>query len=204
MTSTTGLSISLIAVLLATAAQARDLGTTGHVYPVAEPDSLRELKTRAAAVDWQKVFDREKLSRRVRNFRPKDLKRLPAAKKDRSFLADLSYTLDMDIPDGKGGILYPRGYTFNPLDYVRFRRTIVVMNGNDRRQVEWFRRSPWHRDINVMLLLTDGSYFRLGESLGRPVFYANARIVDRLKLKAVPSVATQQGRYMEVREYAVH
>jgi len=206
MTSTTIRFVSAMLLLSATSSPvlARDLGRVGAVYPIAEPDSFAEIRERAARVDWKKVFDREKLSRKVRNFRPKDLKRLPAARRDRTFLSDLSYTLDVDIPDGKGGILYPKGYTFNPLDYLSFRRTIVVINGKDRRQVEWFRKSPWNKDINVMLLLTDGGYFELGKRLRRPVFYASALIADRLGLKAVPSVVRQNGRFMEVREYAVH
>jgi len=206
MTSTTSLLVSALLLLsaFATPVPAKDLGRVGAVYPIAEPDSLAEIREKAAKVDWKKVFDREKLTRKVRNFRPKELKRLPVARRDRAFLSDLSYTLDVDIPDGKGGILYPKGYTFNPLYYLRFRRTIVVINGRDRRQVEWFRKSPWKRDMNVMLLLTDGGYFELGKRLRRPVFYASALIADRLGLKAVPSVVRQNGRFMEVREYAVH
>jgi len=205
MTSTTALLISILVFSLAPLSQgwAKDLGTFGAVYPIAEPDSLAELKEKAAKVDWKKVFDKDKLTRKVRNFKPKDLKALPVAQRDRAFLSDLSYTLDVDIPDGKGEILYPKGYTFNPLDYIRFQRTIVVINGKDRRQVEWFRKSSWFKDMNAMLLLTDGSYFPLGDRLRRPVFYANSLIVGRLGLKAVPSVARQQGRYLEVREYAV-
>lgn len=193
----------MVLLLAVHAAFGKDLGTAGAVYPIAEPDALQELKSRAARVNWKKVLDRDKLSRKVRNFKPGDLKALPPARRDRSFLADMTYTLDVDIPDGKGGILYPKGYTFNPLDYVRMRRIIVVINGNDRRQVEWFRKSPWSRDINAMLLLTDGGYQALGERLRRPVFYANRLIVERLQLKAVPSVAMQKGRFMEVREYGV-
>lgn len=205
MTSTTTLLISILVLSLLPMSQgwAKDLGTFGAVYPIAEPDSLSELKEKAAKVDWKRHLDREKLTRKVRSFMPKDLKRLPAARRDRAFLSDLSYSLDVDIPDGKGGILYPKGYTFNPLDYIRFQRTIVVINGKDRRQVEWFRNSPWFKDVNAMLLLTDGSYFPLGDRLRRPVFYANSLIVGRLGLKAVPSVAQQKGRYLEVREYAV-
>jgi len=206
MTSTTTLLISILVLSLVPSshAQAKDLGTYGATYPIAEPDSLTELNEKAAKVDWKRHLNPEKLTRKVRNFRPKDLKRLPAARRDRAFLSDLSYTLDVDIPDGKGGILYPKGYTFNPLDYLRFRRTIVVINGTDRRQVEWFRKSPWNKDLNVTLLLTDGGYFELGKRLRRPVFYASALIADRLGLKAVPSVVRQNGRFMEVREYAVH
>jgi len=115
----------------------------------------------------------------------------------------MTYTLDRDIPDGKGGILYRKGYTFNPLDYVRFSRMLVIIDGNDRRQVEWFIRSRWHRDMNATLLLTDGNWFKVSERLKRPVFYADRLMVTRLKLQAVPSVTVRKERFMEVREYAV-
>jgi conjugal transfer pilus assembly protein TraW len=196
--------LSLFALFLESApVSAQDLGRYGTVYPVVEPDALAEMKAKAARVNWGKYLNREKMTRKIREYKPKELVKLPAAGQPRSFLADMSYTLDMDIPDGKGGILYPKGYTFNPLDYVRLERTLVIINGNDKRQVEWFRSSPWNKDMNAMLLLTDGSYYTLGERLKRPVFYADKLLVTRLKLQAVPSVAVQKGRFIEVREYEV-
>jgi len=201
-TTTTLLAISLIA-LMAVQAGAKDLGTYGAVYPIAEPDALMELKAKAAKVVWSKMFSRDRMAGKIRGYKPRDLVKLPTASHDRAFLVDMTYTLDRDIPDGKGGILYQKGYTFNPLDYVRFSRVLVIIDGNDRRQVAWFQRSPWHRDMNTMLLLTDGSWFKVGENLKRPVFYADKLLVTRLKLRAVPSVAVRKERFMEVREYAV-
>jgi conjugal transfer pilus assembly protein TraW len=202
--TTTITSLSLAVFLAASLpVQAKDLGTFGAMYPIAEPDALAEMKAKAARVDWKKYLDREKLTRRVREYRPKDLERLPAAGRDRTFLADMTYTLDMDIPDGKGGILYPKGYTFNPLDFVTLDRTLVIIDGSDARQVEWFRKSAWRGDVKAMLLLTGGNWYRVEEKLKRPVFYADRRMVAKLGLKAVPAVAVQKGRYMEVREYGI-
>ena len=201
---TSTIFLSLTALFLVSApVSGRDLGRYGAVYPIVEPDALAEMKKKAARVDWGKYLDREKMARKIREYKPKELAKLPAARRERAFLADMSYTLDMDIPDGKGGILYPKGYTFNPLDYVNLERTLVIINGNDKRQVEWFRNSLWNKDMNAMLLLTDGSYYTLGERLKRPVFYADRLLVTRLRLQAVPSVAVQKGRFIEVREYEV-
>jgi len=163
-----------------------------------------EMKAKAARVDWGKMFSRDRMAGKIKGYRPKDLQKLPAARHDRAFLVDMTYTLDKDIPDGKGGILYRKGYTFNPLDYVNFNRVLVIIDGNDRRQVQWFHKSPWRKDMNAMLLLTGGSWYKTGESLKRPVFYADKLLVSRLTLQAVPSVAVQKGQFMEVREYAVH
>ena len=203
ITITTFLSF-LALIMLSDQVPARDLGRYGSVYPIAEPDALLEMRKKAAGVDWKKHLNRERMTRKIRAYKPKGLVKLPRAGQQRTFLTDVSYTLDMDIPDGKGGILYPKGYTFNPLDYVRMERTLVIINGSDKRQVEWFRKSPWNKDMNAMLLLTDGSYYTLGERLKRPVFYADKMMVTRLGLQAVPSVAVQKGRMIEVREYEVH
>lgn len=95
---------------------ARYLGTVGNVYPVVEPDALAEIKEAAARVDWEKAIDQRKKLPMIKNFKPGDLHPLPAATAARSFLVDMTYTLDADIPDGKGGVLYPRGFSFNPLN----------------------------------------------------------------------------------------
>ena len=181
------------------AAFGKDLGVVGRTYSIAERDALSEIEGRSAQVNWKKQLDKIKPEK----YRPKDTISLPRAKKNATRMVDMTYTLDMDIPDGKGGILYPRGYTFNPLDYLEFKKTLVVINAQDKDQVAWFKKSQYAKRIDVMLLVTAGSWLRLAESLDRPVFYADSRISRKFKLRFVPSVVRQSGRMMEVDEYAV-
>ncbi len=183
---------------------AKDLGTRGATYPIAERDALEEIEERARQVDWGKLFgDKEKNEQRIKNYRPKDLAFLPRAAPDRVRMVDISYTLDFDIPDEKGNVLYPKGFTFNPLDYIVYPRTIVIIDGADRAQVEWFKKSPYNRDINSVLWITDGSYFDLSVELGRAVYYVNSLIAGRFKLEAVPCVVVQKGNLLEVTEFDV-
>jgi conjugal transfer pilus assembly protein TraW len=179
---------------------ARHLGTVGNVYPVVEPDALVEIKEAAARVDWEKAMDRQKKLAMIKNFRPGDLHPLPAATADNSFLVDMTYTLDADIPDGKGGVLYPKGFSFNPLDYVSLTSVLVVIDAGDRRQVDWFKSSPYAENYRTRLLLSGGDYYDLSEELERPVFYLVDRVARRLQVAAVPSVIRQQGNMLEVRE----
>ncbi|BCO09263.1 hypothetical protein GF1_16390 [Desulfolithobacter dissulfuricans] len=139
----------------------------------------------------------------IKKYQPKDLQRLPAATENKKFLVDLTYTLNRNIPDGQGGILYPKGYSFNPLDYVNLSSILVVIDGSDRRQVEWFKDSPYADDFRCRLLLSGGDFYDLIMDLGRPAFYLSAEIADRLKLAAVPSVVVQQGNKMLVQEILV-
>lgn len=177
--------------------QAKELGTFGITYRIAERDALAEIEERAKHVDWHKVLDK----RKVETFQgPPDRVRLPRANRNRSFPVDMTYTTEIDVPDGKGGILYPKGYTFNPLDYVTYPKTLVVIDGADPEQVKWFATSEYDKRLDVTLLLTGGSFGAVSKRISRPLFYADRKIVERLKLKAVPSVIRQKGRIMEVTE----
>lgn len=195
-------ALILVLSVLSSVSSAEDLGTVGATYSVIERDSLKEIEERAAQVDWNKVLGDRKREM-VRNFRPKGLAHLPKAEENRVFSVDMTYILLFDIPDGKGGILYPRGYAFNPLEYVFSPGILVFIDGTDPGQVEWFRSSGYYGDVRVKLLLTDGSYYELMEELKMPVFYAPEIMVSRLRLKAVPSVVTQKGKSMEVKEVAL-
>lgn len=191
-----------ITMLLAFASPvaAKYLGTVGTTYPIAEPDALQEIQKKVASVDWGKIVNKDIVTKKVKEFRPQDLKKLPTAQANRKFIVDLTYTLDQDIPDGKGGVLYPKGYTFNPLDYASLHSVIVVINGNDPVQVDWFMASPYFEDFKTRLILSDGSYYDLTEKFHRPVFYLMEPMAKRFQLQAVPSVVAQKGRYLEVSE----
>ena len=186
------LSISMV--------EAKVLGTFGSTYGISERDALAEIEEKARKADWNKALDKQK----VENYQgPPDRIRLPRAKRGRSFPVDLTYTTEIDVPDGKGGILYPKGYTFNPLDYVSYPKTLVVINGSDPEQVKWLAASEYDKRLDVTLMLTEGSYRSVAKRVSRPVFYADRKIIERLHLKAVPSIISQKGRLMEVTEIAV-
>ena len=43
----------------------------------------------------------------------------------------------------------------------------------------------------------------VAKRIKRPVFYANRKIIDRFRLKEVPSIIRQKGQLMEVTEIAL-
>ena len=189
-----------------TGSHAKDLGVFGAVYAIAEKDALREIEEKAAKADLNRMVNKDELTKKLTHYTPEDLKAvkdLPPAKKERTFLVDMTYTLEQDIADDKGNVVYPKGYTFNPLDYVVYPRVLVIMNGAKREQLAWFTASPYGRDPSVKVLITDGSYAEISKALKRPVFYASQAVVEVFRVSAVPSVVRQKGRLMEVREIAV-
>ena len=198
------LAAAFLCLVITSTAPGRDLGTFGTVYDIVEKDALKEMQEKAKSVDFSK--ERNALVKKARNFTPedvKDTKSIGPARKDRTFLVGMTYTLQRDIKDDKGNVIYPAGYTFNPLSYVVYPKMLVILNGKRAEHVRWFEESPYAKGPQVSLLLTDGSYSELSKSLGRPVFYAGTVLIEAFRIQAVPSVVRQSGAYMEVTEVVI-
>lgn len=200
-------TIIMAAILVAfnpAMSQAANLGKVGATYPIAERDMVEVIKETVASMDTKKFGEkmREKARKGIETYRPPGLVSLPVAERDDSFSVDMSWTLPFDIPDGKGGIIYPKGFTFNPLEYTYLPSTLVFLDVSDQRQVEWFLRSQYVKKVNAKILLTGGDYMNFMKRIRRPVFYADSRFIRRLQLRHVPSVAVQQGKVMAVYEFA--
>lgn len=178
----------------------KDVGVFGRVYQIKEDDAITEVQRHASLVDWKKVFGKTKDT--VKNYQPKDLTSpLPVAKTKKSFLVDVTGEFPHDIPDGKGGIVYPAGTRINPLDVITYPNTLVVIDPTDRRQLEWFKKSEFAKRTDVRLLISGKGYYETSKGLRRPVFYATSQITDKFKIKAVPSVIYQEGNKMRVDEH---
>ncbi len=191
-------------LVLAGSGYAKDLGTAGATYPIAEKDAITEMQERAKQVDWEKAIKKDKMEKAIKNFKPGGIKQLPRAADSRVFHVDMTYTLEVDIKDKDWNVLYPKGFVFNPLDYIHNPGTIfVVINGADQSQVNWFKKSRYMSDPNVTLMITDGPYYELSKRLKRPVFYAIDGVVERFELQYLPSIIQQKGRFMEVNEIDV-
>ena len=202
MNSNSFLLSTVIVVLAVTPAlgMIKNLGTVGETYPIVEPDVVVELKEQAAKT--KKLSDDE-FREQMKSYQPEDLHHLPRATRDRTFLVDMTYTLDRDLLDGDGKVIYPRGFTFNPLDYVSFSGGMLVIDGSDPMQVKWFTKTPYAKNHRVRLLLSGGYAYKLIEELKRSVFYLTDEIADRLQLAAVPSLVIQKGKKLLVREFLV-
>jgi len=193
-------------LLLPLCSTAKNIGVVGTVYDIVEKDALKEMQEKAAKVDIEKILKRKETANKIKHFTPSDidfLRKIEPAKADSTFLVDMTYTLDIDIPDADGNILYPKGYKFNPLDYITYPKTLVILNAKSPQQLGWFKQSDYVKDLRTTLLITDGEFYDLAKTLKRPVFFASKHIIDVFRIKATPSVVRQKGSLMEVTEVDV-
>ena len=136
-------------------------------------------------------------------YRPNNLVDLPRTRMQRKRLIDMKYTLETDIVSDKGDLLYPKGYKINPADYVPFRKTLVIINGEDQDQVKWFERSDLTSRLDVSLFLSAGDSMELARRLKRPTYYATLPLIGRFQIQTVPSVIRAKGKMMELEEIHV-
>ena len=170
------------------------LEPVGKTYPIVEPDIREEFKQKATTIDLDALFNTHN------RYQPANLHPLPRAASDRVFIVDLTHTLNHDIKDSRGNLLYPQGFTFNPLQYAGLTGGLVVIDGSDPEQIKWFKGSPYFQNHRVILLLSGGYAAPLKQELQRPVYYLTHDIAARLQLKAVPSVVVEQDNKLTVWE----
>lgn len=177
-------------------AAVKELEAAGETYPVLEENILVELKQQVMKADQL----RNEIRKQIGAYQPGSIPRLPRTTQDRTFTVDMTYTVEEDITDGAGRVFYPKGFRFNPLKYVSMPGGLLIIDGDDPRQVEWFNNSPYSRDRRVRLLLSNGRASELIDRLKRPVFYLTEDIAKRLQLAAVPALVIQQEQMLQVRE----
>ena len=165
--------------------------TIGRTWPVAEPDAMAEIEARAAKLptDMASSFGPRA------HWSAMQAASLGVATQARTRSVVPFYTLDFDIKLPDGTLLYPKGYTFNPLTYVSLPQRLVIVHPRD---LSWALRTARPADF---ILLTAGDALVLGEKVGRPLFILEERVKDRLGLSVAPVIVAQQGQKLILTEY---
>ena len=190
-------TLLLTGLPLARAGEIVQLEPVGPTSAVVETDLGEELRQRAVSVDV------EQLRNAQARYQPANLHVLPRATKDTTTRVDLTHTLEEDVQDANGQVLYPAGFTFNPLQYVSLSGALVVIDGSDPEQVAWFKGSPYGANRRALLLLSGGLAAALRDELQRPVAYLTEDLAQRLQLRAVPSVVMEHDQHLTVREVRI-
>ncbi|MEL6277284.1 MAG: conjugal transfer protein TraW [Pseudomonadota bacterium] len=182
----TFVSIAISSVLTLSQAASGDIGAT---YPIVEPDALAEMEEAAAdkSVSIEDFGDSDGWSATTSTL-------LPIATADRIRDVIPFFTLPFDIPDGKGGLLYPAGFTFNPLEHLTLPNTLWFVR---EENLDWAFAQA---DASDMVIVSGGNALKIADNRGRPVYALQAELVDRLKLQAVPARVWQQGGVLKIQE----
>lgn len=164
--------------------------TIGRTWPIAEPDAMAEIEARASQVpDMAARFGPRS------GWSAMKTASLPPAQENRVRTLVPFYTVEADIrlPDGR--VLYPKGFTFNPLEYVSLPQQLVIVHPRD---LGW---AIARARLSDFILLTAGDAIALSEKTGRPLFILEQRVKERLGLTVAPVIVAQEGKRLVLTEY---
>ena len=177
-----------------------NLGKIGNTFSIQEKDALEEIIEKAEKLDWEafwKNYSKLIYKHFTVNFD------LPKAENYSVKKETPLYVLDINITDAYGNIIYPAGYTFNPLDYIKLPYTFVFFDGEDENEVKYVVER-FGKTNNVYFFVTKGNILILREQFKKEnVYPVNNFILDRFKVKKTVSVVIQEGNYLKIEEVPV-
>lgn len=175
----------------------------GRTYPIAEQDMLSEIKQRAKQINVAAL--QKKFKKQLSGYEPKGAAYLPPADKSESYLVDMTYTLTFNIPrvnrQGKViGILYPKGFKFNPLAYMPLGKiipTLIIFNINNRAERSYIKKHYLYK-LNTMLLTVKSKFSNIRhfeKQTKMAVFELTRHVAKRLHLKNTISIVYRSKKH---------
>jgi conjugal transfer pilus assembly protein TraW len=198
----------LLTLVLASLAQAVDLGVHGKTYLISEPDFLVEIQAIAQkkvdSGEWQRLALAVRERGKAYFERPPAVTGLRTVTVARTRPFDPSVTLSQDIVGSDGQVIFPAGTMVNPADIKPFHGALLYLSGADRRQVALAERLIKKQGEALKVILVDGSPAELMRKWERPVYFDQAGAgVRRFKLEAVPALIRQaraSDRFLTIEE----
>ena len=175
----------------------KDLGVHGKLYEIREEDMLSYVRRKAGEIDMRAL--RESMERKLEeSYARHSLVSLdiPTSTEERVRYVDPSVNVRNPLYDHTGKRIFPAGIV-NPLDHVPLSKSILVLREN---QIKRALEQTGESGENAILILTDGDIQRASSLAGRMVYKANPFMLRRLKIEKVPSLVTQEGRKLKVKE----
>jgi conjugal transfer pilus assembly protein TraW len=192
-------------ILASMPASARQLGKIGPTYPIAEPHLLEQIMAKLRDAQQRGDFERHEQEARaraenaVRN--PQPLAGIQRAIQPRTHYFNPTFTLEDNITDATGKVLFPAGLQKNPLDVVSLSSRLVFFDARDPAQVRTADALIARFEGRVKPILVGGSYIDLMQKWNRRVYFdQTGYLVRRLGIQFVPSLVSQEGMRLRIDE----
>lgn len=201
-------SLTCAVALTCPPAMAVNLGQIGPTYGIAEPHLLadieRRLREKERTGELQQLID-EARSRGIDAVRqPAPVDSLHAARSARTFFVDPTFTLDRNVVDANGHLLFAAGTRKNPLEVVSLTRQLLFFDARDPKQVQRARELLAGDAARIKPILTGGSYLDLMKSWRVPVYYDQQGVLTRrFGIQQVPALVSQEGLRLRIDEMVV-
>ena len=187
-------------------ASARDFGTFGPTWSIAEPDLLAVIRARLEAARQNGTLDAmnqrfvEAAQASVR--RPHAVAGITPATNDRRWDFDSSVTLSQDIRDARGNLIAAQGQRFNPLTRLNLAHSFAFIDGDSAAEREWALRQS--APDKLWIVLVKGSPTDLMKATQRRFYFDQmGSLTGKFGIAHTPALLVQQGDHLDIREVAL-
>jgi len=203
---------------------AKDLGLYGAVYPISEPNLITQIqetlikykKTGKMKV-WENNF-KKKVKEHV--IRPEPVKGITTTNNPKIFYYKPTFTLQHDVYDTNGMLLYPKGLTVNPLDtktypkqsnkslfQIKYKYELIFIDGDDGRQITWAMKETKRLDKLkrwYKVILVNGSIVNGSKELKTYMYFDQGGFLSKkFNISHVPTVVNQDKTRFKLQEFDV-
>ena len=201
------LAVLLLALAFPLFSSAKDLGTLGHLFPIAEPDLLAFIGQRLQGMKESGELDRIQREAEARvkahAVRPEPVAGLTPAVKDRSFRYDPTFTVQETVQDIRGNVIARAGDRVNPLDKVPYSETLYFLDGDNPVQMRWVKQQLTGQQ-NFKVILVKGNIRDSSLSLDEPVYFDQyGTLTTKFGFEHTPVRITRDDRWLRVEEVAL-
>ena len=197
---------TLCSSMLCTQVAAKDFGQHGPVFEIIEPSLLDTIHARLGEMEasGELLAMQSEMQATTRTYvnRPRPVLGLLKAEVEYIFEVDLTIEVSRDLADHQGRVFAAAGTRINPLQYSRFDKRIVFLDGDDPAQVAWALSEG--TELDTLLVLVNGAPLELMREHGRRFYFDQDGImVERFQIARVPSEVWRADPVMMVREVPV-
>ena len=181
-------------LLISLSTHAKDLGTWGELYPIAEQDMLTTINTRLQAMQDSGELDMQQEAYRKqvieKSLRPDPVEELTLARENRTHYINPSMTVAEDLVDHQGRVFAHKGDVVNPLDTVPFNQTLYFIDGDNPDHLAWMKRQK-PDTVVYRVILVNGDIREATQALGERIFFDQKGVMSRrFELTGVPARVT--------------
>ena len=196
-----GLAVVCLVLTLAAPTAAKDLGTRGATWPVAEPDLLAQIEARLAGMQRSGELARLQEDARARARRsledPEPVPGIVPARERRSRPFDPSIVVARDLRGPDGALIAAAGTRIDPFAHLPPTRDLLFVDGRREVEVAWALAHP--RPAKIVLLA--GRPLALMRAHGRPFFFdRGGRLAARFAVRATPTLLARDGALLRLTE----
>ena len=184
---------------------ASDLGVVGPTYEIAERDLIEVMKDKFRRMErtgeLAKVQENYKKQVLDAVEKPKPVPGIKNTETAHTYFVDPTWTLDRNVVDEKGNLLFPSGTKVNPLDYAPLTQQLLFFDQRERSQVAFAKRFIDQSTSRVKPILVGGEPLKLMRLWKREVFYDQGGVLSRkFLLKHAPAIVSQDGKRLRIDE----